>query len=116
LGFLNSSNPTSGAGSVWLATGDFNGDGKPDFVVANGGANTVTILLGNGDGTFSASAVSPVTGIGPQAVAVGDFNGDGKADIAVANTGAADALGTVTIRLGRGRNIYRGASQPIGGQ
>ena len=35
-----------------MAVGDFNGDGKPDLAVANDGSNNVSVLLGNGDGTF----------------------------------------------------------------
>ena len=38
-----------------VAVGDFNGDGKPDLAIANGGDSTVSVLLGNGDGTFQAS-------------------------------------------------------------
>src|SRR2546430_10943261 len=43
-----------GAGSTpaFVAVGDFNGDHKLDLAVANGSVNTVSILLGNGDGTF----------------------------------------------------------------
>ena len=37
-----------------VALGDVNGDGKPDIVVANAGSNTVSVLLGNGNGTFQA--------------------------------------------------------------
>ena len=37
-----------------MAVADVNGDGKPDLVVANDGSNTVSVLLGNGDGTFAA--------------------------------------------------------------
>ena len=37
-----------------VAVADVNGDGKPDLVVANQGSNTVSVLLGNGNGTFQA--------------------------------------------------------------
>ena len=37
-----------------MALGDVNGDGKPDLVVANYNSNTVSVLLGNGNGTFQA--------------------------------------------------------------
>ena len=38
--------------SVFVAVGDFNGDGKPDLAVANQDSNSVSVLLGNGDGDF----------------------------------------------------------------
>ena len=55
-----------GAGTVpySVAVGDFNGDGKLDLAVANEGSNNVSVLLGNGDGTFQA-AVNYGAGLGP---------------------------------------------------
>ena len=67
--------------------GDFNGDGVQDLAVANQLANNVSILLGNGDGTFQA-ARNFGAGNSLQSVAVGDFNGDGMQDLAVANPGS----------------------------
>jgi type II secretory pathway component GspD/PulD (secretin) len=67
-----------------VAVGDFNGDGKLDMAVANQGDNTVSILLGNGDGSFQ-SQTTITTGLAPDAVVTGDFNADGKLDLAVAN-------------------------------
>lgn len=93
-----------------LATGDFNGDGKPDLVVI-GGACTATadIFLGNGDGTFSLSqAISPLTGSqgahAPHVVAVADFNGDGHLDFAVALQGG--SLGSLDVYLGDGTGHF----------
>ena len=86
-----------GSGPSSVAVGDFNGDGKPDLAVADGNLFTVSVLsvlLGNGDGTFQA-AVNYGVGSGPISVAVGDFNGDGKPDLAVANQGS----NNVTILL-----------------
>src|SRR2546428_13621074 len=60
-----------------VVTGDFNGDGRLDLAVANQSSNTVSILLGNADGTFQ-PAQNFATGTGPQSPAVGDFNGDGR--------------------------------------
>ena len=37
-----------------MAVGDLNGDGKPDLVVSDALSNTISVLLGNGDGTFQA--------------------------------------------------------------
>ena len=56
-----------------------NGDGIPDLAVANSGDNTVSILLGKGDGTFTLKQ-NASTGLTPYGLVVGDFNGDGKVD------------------------------------
>jgi hypothetical protein len=64
--------------------GDFNGDGKQDLAVANQLSDNVSILLGNGNGTFGA-ATNFSAGDAPFSVAVGDFNGDGRPDLAVVN-------------------------------
>lgn len=69
-----------------LAVGDFLGSGKLGLAVANFTDNTVTILAGNGDGTFSQPAGSPVAvGKGPQSITVADFNGSGRLGFATAN-------------------------------
>ena len=66
------------------------------------GGNTVSVLLGNGDGTFAAKA-DYATGAGPRSVAVGDFNGDGKLDLATAN-GMANS---VSVLLGNGDGTFQ---------
>ena len=67
-----------------VAIGDLNGDGNLDLAVANSSSNNVSVLLGNGDGSFQ-SAVNYGAGDGPCSVAIGDLNGDGDLDLAVAN-------------------------------
>lgn len=101
-----------GASPSSVAVADFNRDGKLDLVVAVVGPNSVTILLGNGDGTFTEAANSPITvGFGPYSVAVADFNGDGIPDLATANdTGVNNNPGTVTILLGSGSGGFSQAS------
>jgi len=79
-----------------ILTGDFNNDGKLDLAIANAGDNTVTLLLGNGDGTFTQASGSPYpVGTFPFSIAAADFNGDGKLDLAVANL----SDGTVSILM-----------------
>jgi uncharacterized protein (TIGR03437 family) len=78
-----------------IAVGDFNGDQIPDLIVANWFDYSVTMLIGNGDGTFQAG-VSYAVGTNSEYVQTGDFNGDGRTDLAVANYGSGD----VTILLG----------------
>src|SRR5215510_8638865 len=94
VNFGAGNNPSS------IAVGDFNGDGIQDLTVAHGffGSNSVSVLLGNGDGTFQ-EAVNFGAGIFPVSVAVGDFNGDGRPDLAVANDFFGIDPGLVTVLI-----------------
>jgi hypothetical protein len=83
-----------------VAIGDLNGDGKRDLVTVNCGSNTVSVLLGNGDGTFGLKSDFG-TGNWPQSVAIGDLNGDGKPDLV---TGGA---AVVSVLLGNGDGTFR---------
>ena len=76
----------AGDGPSDVASGDINGDGQADLVVANHGTKYVTVLVGDGHGGFSPAPKSPFTVKSdphPHGVALADFNGDGKLDVLV---------------------------------
>jgi len=92
-----------------VAVGDFNGDGKPDLAVANGFSNNVSVLEGNGNGTFQ-TAVNYAVGSEPNSVAIEDFNGDGIPDLVVANT----ASNNVSVLIGNGNETFQdGGDYPV---
>ena len=67
-----------------VAAADINGDGKLDLVVTNSVSYTVSVFLGNGNGTFAAKQ-DFTTGGYPNSVVVADLNGDGRLDLVLAN-------------------------------
>jgi hypothetical protein len=95
-----------------MAVADFNGDRKLDLAVASGGYETVAVLQGNGDGTFSLQpGCCGYTGIlarNDAALGVGDFSGGGKLDLALANEDdmLAGAPRYVTLFEGNGAGAF----------
>ena len=106
-GFQTAHSYPVGTNPAAVAVGDFNGDGKMDLAVVNFGDpsvndnGSVSILLGNGDGTFQ-PANNMVTGKNPSSIAVGDFNGDGRVDIVTVNSD-----NTVSSLLGNGDGTFQ---------
>src|ERR1700683_480865 len=94
-----------------IATGDFNGDGNLDLLIANTETPYLTILLGDGKGGFAPSPHSPFdTHSYPHVhgVAVGDFNGDGKLDVVTDSWGHNEIL--MFLGDGKGNLILPGQS------
>ena len=91
-----------------VALGDLNRDGRPDLVTANAAnnVNTISVLLGNGDGSFNAKSDFP-TGKNPVVVEIGDLNEDGRPDLVTANRGLASPWPvTVSVLLGNGDGTF----------
>jgi type II/III secretion system protein/VCBS repeat protein len=93
---------------VAIAAGDFNGDAVPDLAVVNQADNSVTILLSNGDGTFSAATGSPLpTAATPAGIVVADFTNGANNDLVVTNQGQ----GTLAIYVGLGLGTFASRSE-----
>jgi hypothetical protein len=86
---------------VSVTAGDVNADGKLDLVTANNSSNTVSVLLGNGNGTFATQKKFPV-GAAPVSVNLGDVNRDGKLDLVVANQDS----NSVSLLIGKGNGAF----------
>jgi hypothetical protein len=98
-------NTPGSAGPSTIVVADFNGDHKPDIAVGlAGGAGTLALLRGNGDGTFAAPAYF-YDGDASYLVSA-DFNGDGKLDI------AAGGVAGTAILYGNGDGTFQAAVFP----
>jgi hypothetical protein len=85
-----------------LAAADLNGDGNVDLIAANSSDNTLSVLLGNGDGTFQAQTTY-ASGNSPVALAAADLNGDGNVDLIAANS----SDNTLSVLLGNGDGTFQ---------
>ena len=90
-----SAKPTS------VAVADVNNDGRPDLVLTKKGSSSVSVLLGNGKGSFSAPVDFPA-GTAPGNVVLADINGDGKIDVIVSDS----ATGAINVLAGNGDGTF----------
>jgi FG-GAP-like repeat len=109
----------AGVSPIAIAAQDLNGDGKQDLAVAgvNGAEGEVSVLLGNGDGTFQ----SPVSydlawGFPATSIAIGDVNRDGKPDLVVTGYNPANNISFLSVLLGNGDGTFGSViGTPTGG-
>lgn len=101
---------TVGNNPIGIAVGDFNKDGKLDLAVANAKDGTISILLGNGNGTFQPATTISSGGPTPVGVFTADLRGVGKLDLVVTNSDflGADscASSNVSVLLGNGNGTF----------
>src|SRR5262249_15283880 len=87
-----------------VVLGRFDSDNFLDAAIANHDGNSVSILRGNGDGTFQ-TQVSYAVGTGPHSIRSGDLNGDGRIDLVTAN----EFSNNVSVLLGNGNGTFQAA-------
>lgn len=108
LGFQPAANYSAGSYPRVLAVGDFNGDSMADLAVTSSYSGGVSILLGNGDGSFRTPVSYTVGGSSPASIVIGDWNKDGKVDLAVASYFG------VYVLLGNGDGTFQTAVNVCG--
>ncbi len=92
---------SAGTAPLAMTSADVNADGKLDLIFANSGSASISVCMGNGNGTFVA-AVNYAVGSSPVSVAAGDLNGDGRLDLAVTNFSSL----SVSILLNNGNGTF----------
>src|SRR3984957_1136306 len=99
--------PSAVAGPIAMTATDINSDGNLDLAIVDQTTNNVSILLGNGNGTFTQATNSPITvGNLPVAIATGDVNNDSHPDLAIVN----QTDNTVSVLLGNGDGTFTAAT------
>src|SRR5215210_815103 len=91
-----------GTSPTTVTNADFNGDGKMDLAAQNSGSNSVSVLLGRGDGSFDPKKPDPAVGSAPTSVTSTNLDGDTKPDLAVANWSS----NNVSVLLGNGDGSF----------
>jgi hypothetical protein len=103
---LGSDYPSGSVQNLSMTVADVNDDGKPDLLVGND--SSVSVYLGNGDGTFQPAVSYPSGGL-VFSIAVSDLNGDGKLDLVVVNEcpGGTCSNSNIGVLLGNGDGTFR---------
>ena len=99
-----------GTSPAAVVVADLDRDGKPDLAVANSGGGNVSILLGNGDGTYKPAANFDAGMASPTSIEVADFNNDGIPDLAMwsgTDPVSSPVSSPVSILLGKGDGTFQ---------
>lgn len=117
-GFQPTANYGASAVPWTVVVADFNGDGNLDLAVTNQGgpdltAGSISVFLGNGDGTFQ-SAQNVATTPSPRSLVTGDFNGDGIADLAYSGFDPTQFIAPMNVLLGNGDGTFRASGSYLG--
>ncbi|MER8185835.1 FG-GAP-like repeat-containing protein [Kitasatospora sp. NPDC094015] len=100
-------NPCVARFPTGIAVGDFDADGTPDLATSDANTDNVSVVLGNGDGTFGAATQFALGGAtNPQGIAAADLDGDGHPDLVTADSSA----GTLSVLRGDGTGGFGAAS------
>jgi len=103
--FVNLANYSIGIEVMSAAIGDLNHDGKPDLAVADD--SRLTVLLGNGDGTFGTPTFYKQSlGQAPNSVVIADFNLDGTPDLAIGMLNG-ESIANTAIFYGNGDGTFQ---------
>lgn len=102
-------NLATGNAPDFVTTADLNDDNFQDLIVANFTDNSLSVFLGNGDGTFQNPVTPPpATGVGPISIATGTFNSKNNTNVGLAVANQTD--NTLSILLGNGDGTFTAAS------
>ncbi len=100
-----------------LAVADFDRDGVLDVAATGREFNSVGVMLGNGDGTFTTGGGVILEGVddtfGPQVLVAGDFTGDGRPDLVIAYNDFSSAEPLLELLTGRGDGTFDTSPTPI---
>jgi hypothetical protein len=102
FGFLPKADFSVGSDPVSVAVADLNGDAHLDVATASLTSNSVSVMLGDGTGSFGSKRDFPISGFG-LSVAVGDLNRDGHPDLVAGN---GNGVSSVSVLLGDGTGSY----------
>ena len=108
-GFFTNPEYPAGSRATSMVAGDLNGNGQTDLAVVNFVADTVSVLLSNGDGTLQPPVSYPVPS-GPRDMAIGDLDNDGDLDLVV---GPSWFSSTLTVLLNDGNGMLPGTSARV---